>query len=259
MIIKNCLAEEEKKNTNNLDLIFNSITNKLYEEFLLSKDNENKKKEEMTTKYLNNKGDCDLNILPIKEEKTQTFNDVDSTLRKTEMMFSNYQWNFLNSNINTFQISKIYCLKILFDDLKSNFDINPDEITINLTKFDDKSNNNSKFEQLSEIIMKDNSYMTKSLLEKSDLLKKRNNRNFLVLRGKSFDNQIKDINPITGNFIDNAQENKSVVLPNKCLNYFLNKEENENTQLLKSYIENEVLENSKSERLKEKSEIYEKK
>ena len=39
------------------------------------------------------KGDNDLNINPIKDEKTITINDVDSTLKKNEMMISNYQWN----------------------------------------------------------------------------------------------------------------------------------------------------------------------
>ena len=254
MVIKNALSEEEKKNNiSNLELILNAITNKLYEDFLLSKDNENKKKEEMTTKYLNNKGDYDLNILPIKEEKTQTFNDVDSILKKNEMMFSNYQWNFTSQNINTFQISKNFCFQILFEDLKNNdCIINPNEITINLTHFDEKSNNKS--ENLSEIIMKDYSYIKKTIMENSIISENKNNNfDFKNNKGKSFNNQLKNVSINKGRFIENKQENKSVILHIKFKSDFLNKEENENSKLL-SYIENEISVNSKSERNKENSE-----
>ncbi len=243
MLINNVLSEEKKKNNNNLELIMNSLTNILYEEFLLSKDNENKKKEEMTTKYLNNKGDCDLNILPLKEEKTQTFYNIDSTLKKTEMMFSNYQWNNLssNQNLNPFLISKNFCFKILFDDLKKNF--NPNEITLNLTYFDEKSNNNSKIEKLSEMIMKDNSYsyLKKSIRESSIYLeKKKYLKDFRNLRGKSFDIKINN-NINKGKFIEQEQENKSFILPKKINNDIFNKEENENTKLLKDFNENNAI------------------
>jgi hypothetical protein len=246
-------VKKKKNNISNLELILNAITNKLYEDFLLSKDNENKKKEEMTTKYLNNKGDYDLNILPIKEEKTQTFNDVDSILKKNEMMFSNYQWNFTSQNINTFQISKNFCFQILFEDLKNNdCIINPNEITINLTHFDEKSNNKS--ENLSEIIMKDYSYIKKTIMENSIISENKNNNfDFKNNKGKSFNNQLKNLSINKGRFIENKQENKSVISPIKFKNDFLNKEENENSKLL-SYIENEISVNSKSERNKENSE-----
>ena len=173
MIIKNVFNETQN---NNIESIYNLINNKLYEEFLISKDNENKKKEEMTTKYINAiKGDNDLNINPIKDEKTITINDVDSTLKKNEMMISNYQWNLLSSsqNINSFQISKNFCLQVLFSDLNNNNEINPNDLTINLTKFDDKSNN-TKMDNLNELILKDVSYLTKSNIENSIIIEKKN-------------------------------------------------------------------------------------
>ena len=113
MIIKNVFNETQN---NNIESIYNIIKNKLYEEFLLSKDNENKKKEEMTTKYLNGNKIDELNIMPIKEEKTQIINDVDSILKKNEMMISNYQWNLLSSsqNINSFNFERC----IIFNKIK---------------------------------------------------------------------------------------------------------------------------------------------
>ena len=108
----------------------------------------------MTAKYLNANKIDELNIMPIKEEKIQITNDVDSTLKKNEMMISNYHWNLLSSsqNINSFQISKNFCLQVLFSDLKNNNEINPNEVTINLTHFDDKSYN-TKNGNLREIII----------------------------------------------------------------------------------------------------------
>ena len=256
MIIKNSFIEAKN---NNIESIYNLINNKLYEEFLLSKDNENKKKEEMTTKYLNGNKIEELNIMPIKEEKTQTINDVDSTLKKNEMMISNYQWNLLSSsqNINSFQISKNFCLQVLFSDLKNNKEINPNEVTINLTYFEDKSNN-SKFDNLSEIIMKDVSYLTKSNIENSIIVEKKNTNNLHLNKGKSFCNnknkESLNINSIKLNI--NGLENKSAIFDIKFKNDILNKDENENTNLLKDYVETENLnETAKSERLSKHSDI----
>ena len=256
MIIKNVFNETQN---NNIESIYNIIKNKLYEEFLLSKDNENKKKEEMTTKYLNGNKIDELNIMPIKEEKTQIINDVDSILKKNEMMISNYQWNLLSSsqNINSFQISKNFCLQVLFSDLNNNNEINPNDLTINLTKFDDKSNN-TKMDNLNELILKDVSYLTKSNIENSIIIEKKMNNEFNEYKGKSFcNNKIKGtINIKTAKINNNELENKSAIFNNKFKNEILNKDENENTNLLKDYIETENLnETAKSERLSKRSDI----
>ena len=256
MIIKNVFNETQN---NNIESIYNIIKNKLYEEFLLSKDNENKKKEEMTTKYLNGNKIDELNIMPIKEEKTQIINDVDSILKKNEMMISNYQWNLLSSsqNINSFQISKNFCLQVLFSDLNNNNEINPNDLTINLTKFDDKSNN-TKMDNLNELILKDVSYLTKSNIENSIIIEKKMNNEFNEYKGKSFcNNKIKgNLNIKTAKINNNELENKSAIFNNKFKNEILNKDENENTNLLKDYIETENLnETAKSERLSKRSDI----
>ena len=256
MIIKNVFNETQN---NNIESIYNIIKNKLYEEFLLSKDNENKKKEEMTTKYLNGNKIDELNIMPIKEEKTQIINDVDSILKKNEMMISNYQWNLLSSsqNINSFQISKNFCLQVLFSDLNNNNEINPNDLTINLTKFDDKSNN-TKMDNLNELILKDVSYLTKSNIENSIIIEKKMNNEFNEYKGKSFcNNKIKgNLNIKTAKINNNDLENKSAIFNNKFKNEILNKDENENTNLLKDYIETENLnETAKSERLSKRSDI----
>ena len=256
MIIKNVFNETQN---NNIESIYNIIKNKLYEEFLLSKDNENKKKEEMTTKYLNGNKIDELNIMPIKEEKTQIINDVDSILKKNEMMISNYQWNLLSSsqNINSFQISKNFCLQVLFSDLNNNNEINPNDLTINLTKFDDKSNN-TKMDNLNELILKDVSYLTKSNIENSIIIEKKMNNEFNEYKGKSFcNNKIKgNLNIKTEKINNNELENKSAIFNNKFKNEILNKDENENTNLLKDYIETENLnETAKSERLSKRSDI----
>ena len=225
MVIKNVLIEEQNNNNNDLDSIFNSIINKLYEEFLISKDNENKKKEEMTTKYLNAiKGENDLNINPVKEEKTITIYDVDSTLKKNEMMISNYQWNFLSSsqNINSFQITKNFCLETLFSDIKNNFDINPSI--------------NSKCEKLSEIIMKDNSYFINSF---RDSIISENKKNYYHNRGKSYDiqNLYKSISN-SKKIINNIPENKSLIIKKLSYSHF-NQEESEKSKLLQNKFEND--------------------
>ena len=240
MIIKNILIDEQNKNNNDLDSIFYSIINKLYEEFLISKDNENKKKEEMTTKYINAiKGDNDLNINPIKDEKTITINDVDSTLKKNEMMISNYQWNFLSpsQNINSFQITKNFCLETLFSDIKNNFNKNLDAITINLTLYDDESIN-SKSLKLNEIIMNENSNFINSLQE-SKISGKINN--YYHNRGKSFDiqNKNKNKNIITSKKLINSKwDNKSYILKKLSYSHFI-QEENEKSNLLKNENQND--------------------
>ena len=192
----------------------------------------------MTTKYLNAiKGENDLNINPVKEEKTITIYDVDSTLKKNEMMISNYQWNFLSSsqNINSFQITKNFCLETLFSDIKNNFDINPNEITINLTHFDDKSIN-SKCEKLSEIIMKDNSYFINSF---RDSIISENKKNYYHNRGKSYDiqNLYKSISN-SKKIINNIPENKSLIIKKLSYSHF-NQEESEKSKLLQNKFEND--------------------
>jgi hypothetical protein len=213
----------------------------------------------MTTKYLNGNKIDELNIMPIKEEKTQIINDVDSILKKNEMMISNYQWNLLSSsqNINSFQISKNFCLQVLFSDLNNNNEINPNDLTINLTKFDDKSNN-TKMDNLNELILKDVSYLTKSNIENSIIIEKKMNNEFNEYKGKSFcNNKIKgNLNIKTAKINNNELENKSAIFNNKFKNEILNKDENENTNLLKDYIETENLnETAKSERLSKRSDI----
>ena len=256
MMIKNSFLETQNKN---IESIYNVIKNKLYEEFLLSKDNENKKKEEMTAKYLNGNKIDELSIMPIKEEKIQITNDVDSTLKKNEMMISNYQWNLLSSsqNINSFQISKNFCLQVLFSDLKNNNEINPNEVTINLTHFDDKSYN-TKNGNLSEIIMKDDSYNTRLNFENSIIIEKKNTNSLMLNKGKSFCiiTNKENLNNKTVKLNNNRLENKSAYFDIKLKHDILNKDETENTNLLKDYIETENLnETAKSERLSKHSDI----
>ena len=202
MVIKNVLIEEQNNNNNNNDLnfFFNTIIN-------------------------------------IKDEKTITNYDVDSTLKKNEMMISNYQWNFLSSsqNINSFQITKNFCLETLFSDIKNNFDINPNEITINLTHFDDKSIN-KKSEKLSEIIMNDYSYFINSLRD-SIIDEKKNN--YFHNRGRSYDIQnIYQSNINSRKIINNIPENKSFIIKKLSYSNFY-KEDNEKSKLLQSKFEND--------------------
>ena len=213
----------------------------------------------MTAKYLNGNKIDELSIMPIKEEKIQITNDVDSTLKKNEMMISNYQWNLLSSsqNINSFQISKNFCLQVLFSDLKNNNEINPNEVTINLTHFDDKSYN-TKNGNLSEIIMKDDSYNIRSNFENSIIIENKNINALVSNKGKSFCiiTNKENLNNKTFKINNNRLGNKSAFFDIKLKNDILNKDETENTNLLKDYIETENLnETAKSERLSKHSDI----
>jgi hypothetical protein len=87
-------------------------------------------------------------------------------------LVSSYQWNFLNIKkeiSNLFQISKKFSLEIIFKNIKINNDINPDDVTINLTKIDDENSMNNK---LDDLINNDQSYILRTnsfLINKNDV------------------------------------------------------------------------------------------
>ena len=113
----------------------------------------------------NEESDLDINPIKINEDK-YCLNDNDSSFRKNEMI-STYQWNFLTStkNLNLFQLSKKYSLQILFSNMKINPDINPEDITINLSKSENYLSLNDIDDKLSELLQKDISMMTKNNIE----------------------------------------------------------------------------------------------
>ena len=151
--INNCIQDETKDNKNNIydEVVFRKISNYLYQEFLQTHNLENKKKEDMFN-YIKDSQDSDLDINPIKIKEDKYYTDDDSTIRKNEMI-STYQWNFLTStkNINLFQLSKKYSLQILFSNMKINPEINPEDITINLSKSNITDND---IDKLSELLQK---------------------------------------------------------------------------------------------------------
>ena len=151
--INNCIQDETKDNKNNIydEVVFRKISNYLYQEFLQTHNLENKKKEDMFN-YIKDSQDSDLDINPIKIKEDKYYTDDDSTIRKNEMI-STYQWNFLTStkNINLFQLSKKYSLQILFSNMKINPEINPEDITINLSKSNITDND---IDKLCELLQK---------------------------------------------------------------------------------------------------------
>ena len=164
--IHNCIKDENINNNNINNDIFRKITNYLYQEFLQTHNLENKKKEDMFN-YIKENEESDLDINPIKiNEDKYCLNDNDSSFRKNEMI-STYQWNFLTStkNLNLFQLSKKYSLQILFSNMKINPDINPEDITINLSKSENYLSLNDIDDKLSELLQKDISMMTKNNIE----------------------------------------------------------------------------------------------
>ena len=102
--------------------------------------------------YIKESEDSDLDINPIKIKEEKYYTDDDSTIKINEMI-STYQWNFLTStkNINLFQLSKKYSLQILFSNMKINPEINPEDITINLSKSNITDND---IDKLSELLQK---------------------------------------------------------------------------------------------------------
>ena len=169
--INNCIQDETKKNNNNIygEVVFRKISNYLYQEFLQTHNLENKKKEDMFN-YIKESEDSDLDINPIKIKEEKYYTDDDSTIKINEMI-STYQWNFLTStkNINLFQLSKKYSLQILFSNMKINPEINPEDITINLSK--SNLSDNEVNDKLSDLLQK-------SMTTKNVELISNNNENY---------------------------------------------------------------------------------
>lgn len=141
-----------KENIDNSEEIFKKVTLNLYEEYLSMKKKEQENKEFISPDEIN----LNINF----ENKNSCGND--STI-KNDMMISNYQWGYIlakNSGNGLFQMSKHFALTTLFSDLSKNPDINKDDVTINLTKYEDKSflttnTNGNQADKISELIKKD--------------------------------------------------------------------------------------------------------
>ena len=120
--------------------------------------------------YIKESEDSDLDINPIKIKEEKYYTDDDSTIKINEMI-STYQWNFLTStkNINLFQLSKKYSLQILFSNMKINPEINPEDITINLSK--SNLSDNEVNDKLSDLLQK-------SMTTKNVELISNNNENY---------------------------------------------------------------------------------
>ena len=153
-IINEIIKENDNNNNdeNNENFVISKITKKLYDEYLI----ENRK----------DKDDNDISMQSNINNNNNEFNNNNNEL------VSSYQWNFLNIKkeiSNLFQISKKFSLEIIFKNIKINNDINPDDVTINLTKIDDENSMNNK---LDDLINNDQSYILRTnsfLINKNDV------------------------------------------------------------------------------------------
>ena len=154
-IINEIIKENDNNNNdeNNENFVISKITKKLYDEYLI----ENRK----------DKDDNDISMQSNINNNNNEFNNNNNEL------VSSYQWNFLNIKkeiSNLFQISKKFSLEIIFKNIKINNDINPDDVTINLTKIEDENSiNNNK---LDDLINNDQSYILRTnsfLINKNDV------------------------------------------------------------------------------------------
>ena len=155
-IINEIIKENDNNNNNdenNENFVISKITKKLYDEYLIE-----------------NRKDKDIN--DISMQNINNNNNEINNINNNELV-SSYQWNFLNIKkeiSNLFQISKKFSLEIIFKNIKINNDINPDDVTINLTKIEDENSiNNNK---LDDLINNDQSYILRTnsfLINKNDV------------------------------------------------------------------------------------------
>ena len=211
-IINDIIKENDNNNNdeNNENFVISKITKKLYDEYLI----ENRK----------DKDDNDISMQSNINNNNNEFNNNNNEL------VSSYQWNFLNIKkeiSNLFQISKKFSLEIIFNNIKINNDINPDDVTINLTKIDDENSMNNKLDDLinndQSIILKTNSY----LINKNDVKMTRKlssvsyNDNISI----SSSNLKKDINK---NIIKKTATNNQIIFNEEQLLTFKNNNNNNN-------------------------------
>ena len=155
-IINDIIKENDNNNNdeNNENFVISKITKKLYDEYLIE-----------------NRKDKDINDISMQNINNNN-NNENNNINNNELV-SSYQWNFLNIKkeiSNLFQISKKFSLEIIFKNIKINNDINPDDVTINLTKIEDENSiNNNK---LDDLINNDQSYILRTnsfLINKNDV------------------------------------------------------------------------------------------
>ena len=156
-IINEIIKENDNNNNNdenNENFVISKITKKLYDEYLIE-----------------NRKDKDINDISMQNINNNINNEINN-INNNELV-SSYQWNFLNIKkeiSNLFQISKKFSLEIIFKNIKINNDINPDDVTINLTKIEDENSiNNNK---LDDLINNDQSYILRTnsfLINKNDV------------------------------------------------------------------------------------------
>jgi hypothetical protein len=211
-IINDIIKENDNNNNdeNNENFVISKITKKLYDEYLI----ENRK----------DKDDNDISMQSNINNNNNEFNNNNNEL------VSSYQWNFLNIKkeiSNLFQISKKFSLEIIFNNIKINNDINPDDVTINLTKIDDENSMNNKLDDLinndQSIILRTNSY----LINKNDVKMTRKlssvsyNDNISI----SSSNLKKDINK---NIIKKTATNNQIIFNEEQLLTFKSNNNNNN-------------------------------
>ena len=214
-IIIDIIKENDNNNNdeNNENFVISKITKKLYDEYLI----ENRK----------DKDDNDISMQSNINNNNNEFNNNNNEL------VSSYQWNFLNIKkeiSNLFQISKKFSLEIIFNNIKINNDINPDDVTINLTKIDDENSVNNKLDDLinndQSIILRTNSY----LINKNDVKMTRKlssvsyNDNISI----SSSNLKKDINK---NIIKKTATNNQIIFNEEQLLTFKSNNNNNNNNI----------------------------
>ena len=214
-IIIDIIKENDNNNNdeNNENFVISKITKKLYDEYLI----ENRK----------DKDDNDISMQSNINNNNNEFNNNNNEL------VSSYQWNFLNIKkeiSNLFQISKKFSLEIIFNNIKINNDINPDDVTINLTKIDDENSMNNKLDDLinndQSIILRTNSY----LINKNDVKMTRKlssvsyNDNISI----SSSNLKKDINK---NIIKKTATNNQIIFNEEQLLTFKSNNNNNNNNI----------------------------
>ena len=154
--IINDTIKENENCENNENVVISKLTKKLYDEYLIENRKENDNNNNVS--FQDN-----INILNVNNNNND-FNNIE--------LVSSYQWNFLNLKkeiSNLFQISKKFSLEIIFKNVKINNDINPDDITINLTKIEDE---NSVYNKLDDLINNDQSYILRTnsfVINKNDV------------------------------------------------------------------------------------------
>ena len=211
-IINEIIKENDNNNNdeNNENFVISKITKKLYDEYLIE-----------------NRKDKDIN--DISMQNINNNNNEINNINNNELV-SSYQWNFLNIKkeiSNLFQISKKFSLEIIFNNIKINNDINPDDVTINLTKIDDENSMNNKLDDLinndQSIILRTNSY----LINKNDVKMTRKlssvsyNDNISI----SSSNLKKDINK---NIIKKTATNNQIIFNEEQLLTFKSNNNNNN-------------------------------